>query len=361
MHTRPFKCPEDGCKYQTYGWPTEKECDRHVNDKHSKEPVLFPCLYSPCTYKSKRKSNRNQHMEKAHSWRYDRTKGNGKQAGGKSTSATPQTPQIKTPASFGVPTPISGNSPFSDEQGEVTHNAMSASPSEGIAPLSSDSVLDDDPLLSMTEPYDSSFGFDFNNLQPGLNVPSDAANRQAAGGTLAPFNFQDDASSTFHFSTALPVAEEQNLDLDAIDRNSLNDLDSFNAQLMTPLQSTELRPFGSFSNMADLAISGPPFGGEPNHMANLSPGAPADMMLSSPGSMIDQDFHDFKPPSGKDFELYPPGPSSSLDSVSEVMIPNMSQFGGGSSQRFYQPTGLGLSQPTPFDELDSMDLDQEEE
>ncbi|KAK7956505.1 uncharacterized protein PG986_005727 [Apiospora aurea] len=63
---RPWKCPIITCKYHEHGWPTEKELNRHVKDKHSSAPALYECLYQPCPYKSKRESNCKQHMEKAH-------------------------------------------------------------------------------------------------------------------------------------------------------------------------------------------------------------------------------------------------------------------------------------------------------
>lgn len=74
---RPWKCPILTCKYHEYGWPSEKEMDRHCNDKHSLAPALYKCLFPPCLYKSKRESNCKQHMEKAHNWEYTRTKKNG--------------------------------------------------------------------------------------------------------------------------------------------------------------------------------------------------------------------------------------------------------------------------------------------
>ncbi|KAJ9627240.1 hypothetical protein H2203_003702 [Taxawa tesnikishii (nom. ined.)] len=77
-HDRPFKCPEENCKYHEYGWPTEKECDRHVNDKHSSSPTLYKCLFHGCPYTSKRESNCKQHMEKSHGWEYVRSKSNGR-------------------------------------------------------------------------------------------------------------------------------------------------------------------------------------------------------------------------------------------------------------------------------------------
>ncbi|KAG8161428.1 hypothetical protein KVR01_008415 [Diaporthe batatas] len=73
-HTRPFKCPFEACKYHQLGWPTEKELDRHRNDKHSMEPRTYSCPYLPCTYTSKRESNCKQHMEKTHGWEYVRSR-----------------------------------------------------------------------------------------------------------------------------------------------------------------------------------------------------------------------------------------------------------------------------------------------
>ena len=76
-HSRPQKCPVPTCKYHEYGWPTEKELNRHVFDKHSEHPAMFECHFKPCPYKSKRESNCKQHMEKAHGWVYVRSKSNG--------------------------------------------------------------------------------------------------------------------------------------------------------------------------------------------------------------------------------------------------------------------------------------------
>ncbi|OBT63600.1 hypothetical protein VE03_07334 [Pseudogymnoascus sp. 23342-1-I1] len=103
-HSRPWKCQEPLCKYHEYGWPTEKELDRHVNDKHSASPRLFRCQFPPCPYQSKRESNCKQHMEKSHNWVYVRSKNNGKnrdQAPAQQQNAlpTPQTTTIRTPES----------------------------------------------------------------------------------------------------------------------------------------------------------------------------------------------------------------------------------------------------------------------
>lgn len=65
-HGRPFKCPVEGCPHRASGWPTEKELDRHFNDRHSIEPATFFCLWRGCNYRSKRDSNCKLHMERVH-------------------------------------------------------------------------------------------------------------------------------------------------------------------------------------------------------------------------------------------------------------------------------------------------------
>ncbi|KAI0968982.1 hypothetical protein F4678DRAFT_176787 [Xylaria arbuscula] len=67
-HSRPWKCPLPTCKYHEYGWPTEKEKNRHINDKHTPALRMYECKYKPCPYKSNRESNCRQHMEKDHGW-----------------------------------------------------------------------------------------------------------------------------------------------------------------------------------------------------------------------------------------------------------------------------------------------------
>jgi len=102
-HTRPFKCGDSACKFNSYGFPTEKERDRHENDKHAVNPVMYKCDEPGCPYSSKRESNCKQHKEKAHGWKYIRSKSNGKKKAGDSApgpsrlSSTPVTPY--TPAS----------------------------------------------------------------------------------------------------------------------------------------------------------------------------------------------------------------------------------------------------------------------
>lgn len=99
-HSRPFKCPEPNCKYHDLGLPTEKERERHWNDKHSKDPHFYKCDF--CEFRTKRESNCKQHQEKKHGWHYERAKGKDKAATGPSPpgptrmtpAQTPQTPNV---------------------------------------------------------------------------------------------------------------------------------------------------------------------------------------------------------------------------------------------------------------------------
>lgn len=122
-HTRPWKCSEKSCKYYEIGWPTEKERDRHINDKHSKSPSVYYCLFKPCPYQSKRESNCKQHMEKTHGWAYVRSKNNGKGLPKTSTQATPQSSSLATPVSgsASLSTPATGSiqSPYESATGQA--------------------------------------------------------------------------------------------------------------------------------------------------------------------------------------------------------------------------------------------------
>ncbi|KIW07654.1 uncharacterized protein PV09_01596 [Verruconis gallopava] len=101
-HSRPWKCHEPNCKYHEFGWPTEKERDRHVNDKHNAAPQMYKCRFPPCTYSSKRESNCKQHMEKAHGWTYVRSKSNGRTKKPVASSVN-QSPMESVPSFIATP------------------------------------------------------------------------------------------------------------------------------------------------------------------------------------------------------------------------------------------------------------------
>ena len=109
-HSRPWKYNKPSCKHYQYGWPTEKERDRHVNDIHSAAPAIYKCKYHPCPYESKRQSNCKQHMEKAHGWLYVRSKNNSrstKKSGEQSSYRNPEMESyIKVSSSYDFLDPL---------------------------------------------------------------------------------------------------------------------------------------------------------------------------------------------------------------------------------------------------------------
>ena len=119
-HSRPFKCPIKECRYHDQGLPTEKERDRHINDKHSTNPHFYHCSY--CPFKTKRDSNCKQHMEKKHGWQYDRVKGNAKTV--RTPGQTPQTPSMDYSPSVASPAPSNMGWGESSTSGSVVGSAM---------------------------------------------------------------------------------------------------------------------------------------------------------------------------------------------------------------------------------------------
>ncbi|KAG8626787.1 hypothetical protein KVT40_005732 [Elsinoe batatas] len=127
-HERPWKCPDETCKYHEVGWPTEKERERHVNDKHSDSPVMYKCLEPGCPYTSKRESNCKQHMEKAHDIPYVRSKNNGK---GKAVQHLSKvSPSVKTDSAIG--TPFTPPAPSPSVHSSASGDSVMAGPSNYI-------------------------------------------------------------------------------------------------------------------------------------------------------------------------------------------------------------------------------------
>ena len=119
-HSRPFKCPVEDCRYHEQGLPTEKERERHVNDKHAANPKYYHCTY--CSFKTKRDSNCKQHMEKKHGWQYDRVKGNARTV--RTPAQTPQTPNMEYSPSVESPAPSNLGWGGSSTSGSVGGSTM---------------------------------------------------------------------------------------------------------------------------------------------------------------------------------------------------------------------------------------------
>ncbi|KAF3481958.1 zinc finger transcription factor [Arthroderma uncinatum] len=316
IHTRPWKCFDTKCKYHELGWPTEKERDRHMNDKHSKSPKKFKCLYPGCPYDTKRQSNCKQHMEKLHGYTYVRSKNNGKTANQTSPQSTPMTTNISTPQApaANVSTPLSARatmspylSPYEQLSPSYEQPMSSGTPSihaqspiggaqsPGVYPAPSPSVYTpseigqlhttpDDFLLfpdagSLNEynPCHDDFSAFYADLHAGnpcdtlpqldMSVPS--ASSTPAGNYSAGFHAQSP-----------PELVGGNIDLDFQFDMAENEYTSMNVQLLSPAQSIEAQAMKSHSGPETLCLPVPAMEKNPN----ISPAGHGNVMLYSPAS-----------------------------------------------------------------------------
>ncbi|KAJ8061662.1 hypothetical protein OCU04_009463 [Sclerotinia nivalis] len=290
-HSRPWKCPVTSCKYHEYGWPTEKEMDRHQNDKHSAAPPLFECHFKPCPYRSKRESNCKQHMEKAHGWEYIRSKNNGKNR--------PAAPAV---VPNGLPTP----------QATIIHTPGSDSNVE--SPL----IVDDEMIYENTSLYTTSHSMDFfpafptemNMFQPpqSLNIEySPVTDNSFSTDGHSPF----DANSPFNSTSVLGAQDQFQENIQAYPSNDewaayeQTDLYSAPAQLQIPSNHQIYQEIMGQNAMA-FETSGDTYQTEhqqnqhlhqPQPMAHISPIGEGNTMLYTPKSMqdFDEGFEDFIP------------------------------------------------------------------
>ncbi|KAF2729675.1 hypothetical protein EJ04DRAFT_568430 [Polyplosphaeria fusca] len=303
-HSRPWKCSEEKCKYYDLGWPTEKERDRHMNDKHSAAPPQYKCLYPPCTYASKRESNCKQHMEKAHGWEYVRSKSNGRKkaptVGSECSPSTPLTPAFNTPATQLYPSPqlaIGGD--FEYPYGLGT------------------------PALT-THDYQG-------ELRRDSFATDGSAFTYSSGPSPTELNYSEDA-----------VTPEDITINDNLFNCALNNNLNVAYQQQTPLSTT-------FDNFDTMDFSRP-FGLNTTVTAgipHLSPGAQADVTLFSPQQMqVDEGFSEgiFSRPMG-DFQLFDQA-QPSVD-LSPNFFPEITQLGGQFDNNFF----VEQQMPNTFDDL----------
>ena len=287
-HSRPWKCAESSCKYHEYGWPTEKERDRHMNDNHSAAPPMQKCLFAPCPYESKRESNCKQHMEKAHGWTYVRSKNNGK-TGRRAAAAqaalgrTPPTPQSGSPASpaFSAPTPD-----FSD--GTNGYNASPVQTRHGVqsplmAPPMNDTFMNDaqpnfgDIFASSSASW-ADANVNYSPMLPTTTVGDPARSLawdppQSSGAAMG--TIRDDETSIFG----------NNFDWSAgagtFDVNTGLPTPMSNLQLATPATSVASHPMETLGAVPYTTAAYT----APQAPTSLSPTARGDVMFSSPWSV----------------------------------------------------------------------------
>ncbi|PGH09676.1 hypothetical protein AJ79_05642 [Helicocarpus griseus UAMH5409] len=305
-HTRPWKCDEVSCKYHEYGWPTEKERDRHVNDKHSKSPELFKCYWPDCSYQSKRQSNCKQHMEKAHGWQYVRSKNNGKNGSRATSSNTPRTPNIKTPNSGTLdnftpqtqPAPSPHLPDLSPCVQSLQYSNSETSPVDSLmAPPEQDFPLFSDPTINQFD------GLDFSTFDPPLDFSAFQSALEASDPNEYVPSLDTHVPSVDSSATTpnepMGSAFLDEAPLDPSHANDGFDMDFFtsrNDEYTTLNMHQLLTPDMSVGDNSGQKIP------------SLSPAGQGNVMLYSPNSQhIDEGFHDVYDPAGKpnaDFTLF---------------------------------------------------------
>jgi len=260
-HERPWKCTDETCKYYEVGWPTEKERDRHVNDKHSSEPALYHCMFKPCPYTSKRESNCKQHMEKAHGWEYVRSKSNGK---GKLNNVTrlPRGSVPQSPASVML-TPLTPLAPSPSTQSWSTSSRRESMPPPGMPGPSTFGT----PAFTHPSPdFAGHFNMNFNFND--MSIPM----------TPAMSDDRRDSSTSSHLGLQLDGSSYNSVSPHELDFDNF-DFSNFNFQQPSP--NSLSAPSGSSSNALphDLSIDSG-FAGM-SHAPHTSPGAQLDQTFTA--------------------------------------------------------------------------------
>ncbi|KAL8751037.1 MAG: hypothetical protein Q9199_006692 [Rusavskia elegans] len=355
-HSRPWKCSEKSCKYHDYGWPTEKERDRHVNDKHSASPSMYKCQYRPCPYESKRESNCKQHMEKAHGWAYVRSKNNGKTKKSQ-VGKTPPTPQVTTP-SFDASSPEFGGASCSHGYGDTFSVAPSINGSEDSRSHSALNTpfMDLDDRFAPFEVNDYSWNESYQGMNPANPSPFTPSSHRLSFDAGSMTNAPTNPSSFENLLTPHDQVFTENYDWSNIDTN--NDFTSLNIQLATPASSIETRPLDAFSCNPSICVDQAAIGQVPS----LSPGAQGNVMLYSPYSQnqstVDEGYEDFSADAGKpteDFELFDSAPCSAsmTSNGSQRMFQDLSNF----VPSVWSGRGTALAQQLGMNNL--MEIDDE--
>ncbi|KAJ6157489.1 hypothetical protein N7470_005081 [Penicillium chermesinum] len=330
-HSRPWKCSEPSCKYFQLGWPTEKERDRHVNDKHSETPALYKCNFKPCTYASKRESNCKQHMEKAHGWVYIRSKNNarGGSKRGSSIQASPDPAPFPLPSLF-PETQFNFNDPPAPAHGDEYSGFFDNSPYQNsTGGMSSDYSF---PTSFNLDSFQAQFeAGDPNGLIPELELHRESMNPMSVPSA----DSVPELMGMSYEGSPLETADNNSLNFDfewsqlGGDMTSMSDnYTALHMQLPTP------EPVESHMQKG-LAMGLPqmPMGGAGN-LPGLSPGAQGNLMLYSPESSADQYDYGVHAPSGNDFTLYEQ-PAMQMRNVASVNRNQAAQY--RQSQTMFPP------------------------
>ncbi|CAL3966298.1 unnamed protein product [Diplocarpon coronariae] len=305
-HSRPWKCPVESCKYHEYGWPTEKEMDRHHNDKHSSAPPLFECHFKPCPYRSKRESNCKQHMEKAHNWTYVRSKNNGKNRDKPPGSVADTKTGLPTPTITNMHTPSSDGDNMATPEEDDVMTGYDGSAWDMSDPGAGNNL--DFPIY----PSDEEMFTPGTRLNVNFSPVSEGLNHNVSSNDQSPFMGTDSTPDQFagNFDQLTHdggAAADFSFSENEVFENE--DLYSANVQLPTPDHNIFNTAFET---------SGLTYGADP--MAYLSPVGHGNAMLYTPTSLrgLDEGLEDFMPNShchvGNDFQLFPSSSGGTIDS-----------------------------------------------
>lgn len=354
-HSRPWKCSDTNCRYHDYGWPTEKELERHRNDKHSANPKLFKCHFPPCAYSSKRESNCKQHMEKSHNWNYIRSKNNGKNRDQQARGSlpTPQDTHLQTPVTEHQQTPEDMR--FDGSQGSVTFNGEVYNDNHVSYPADFQyhgELTLDQPQQFHISPADSNLQYSSANTSPFLENANDFPmdNVAANFGHQNDFTLYEDLYNANASVPSVPFTMQ------------------YNHLPPTPEKSLFVRSYdssGRFQNQGQMNNAEV----VPQH---LSPIGQGNAMLFTPASMMDMDdSFDFLPSLssdggfGSDFALFGSPDNTSMLAAKDNLFgeapssgTDLSQFAAqGPWQDFYATQSTHMQGEWYEDEtLGMMDL-----
>jgi hypothetical protein len=314
-HSRPWKCPIPTCKYHEFGWPTEKEMGRHLNDKHSDAPAMFECMFKPCPYKSKRESNCKQHMEKAHGWTYVRTK----------TPANKKVPSMPGSSVQQQPTPPLGNA---STPSTTPAYSVPTPPQDNLIPIASG----DFPAYAPHEDWVAQLGMQ-QEWDPDLVMenqsPSSAASYEALppyqNGSAFILNDEDIYAANAHIAQ-MPLPEHM----------------AMYAGKMMPQQQQQQLPIQPYQmpNCQPVQANAPHF----------SPSAQQNAMLYTPNSLreVDDSFDDgIANGDGIDFTLFPASMNLKADPA-QPMFADAPSAGLGFSQTSQQDMFLDWNNMANF-------------
>ncbi|KIX02737.1 uncharacterized protein Z518_08679 [Rhinocladiella mackenziei CBS 650.93] len=266
-HSRPFKCPEESCKYHELGLPTEKERERHYNDKHAKDPLFYKCEF--CEFRTKRESNCKQHQEKKHGWHYERAKGKDK-----ATSTTKMTPAQtpRTPSMDYSPSPAVSIRTWDDGSSIAGSIAGSASMTPFEQPLNnfdnyqSAPVTYSNPIFPRTTPsvsYNQTDDFDFNATPFNQNYqPAQAYISPTNTTPITPHNMMSTPITPAYSNITEPSPYDNSMDITM----DCNPPTTWNSGLPTPgsfLQPHSRNPSISDQSPMIAVPSGQSFGDAP--------------------------------------------------------------------------------------------------